>query len=252
MSQKILSIFGMLFVLIGMSACDQTPRRSDKILVVGTSGDNPPFEFFDTQANELQGFSIELMKAIAEKMGKTVEFKDMDFAGLIPAVTGDRIDAAIASLTKTEERLKSVDFSDPYYKASGSLLVNVGSTVKTSKDFAGKKIGVQLGTSYESTLKDLNKESQFEIVSLNKVNEVVQELKNKRIDVAFFDKKAVDNFAKRDKNLMAVPVEEFDAVYAIALKKGSPYREDMNKAIAELEKSGKIEELASKWLKLDR
>lgn len=240
----------MLFVLIGMSACDQTPRRSDKVLVVGISADNPPFEFFNTQANELQGFSIDLMKAVAEKTGKSVEFKDMDFAALIPAVTGGRIDAAISSLTKTEERLKSVDFSEPYYKADGSLLVNAGSAVRTSRDFDGKRIGVQLGTSYESALKELNKENRFEIVSLNKVSEIVQELKNKRIDVAFFDKKAVDNFAKRDKNLVAVPVDEFDAVYAIALKKGSLNREKINKAIEELEKSGKIEELASKWLNL--
>ena len=66
MNQKFLSVLGMFCMLVGISACDQMSRRSDKVIVAGKSGDNPPFEFFDTKVGELEGFSIDLMKAIAE------------------------------------------------------------------------------------------------------------------------------------------------------------------------------------------
>ena len=105
-------------------------QKEEKVLVVGTSADFPPFEYKDPETGEIVGFDIELIKLIAQKIGyDRVEIKDMDFDSLIPALQAGQIDVAIAGMTITEKRKQQVDFSIPYWSADQAVVVRKGSRI---------------------------------------------------------------------------------------------------------------------------
>jgi len=106
-----------------------------------------PFEFED-DSNELTGFDVELVNAMAEEMNLETEFKTTPFDTIIPALTAGNCDVIVSATTITEERSEQVLFSDPYFDADQSLMVTTANegTYKTLDDLAGKTIGVQAGT----------------------------------------------------------------------------------------------------------
>ena len=219
-----------------VGACDNRESSKDK-LVLGTSSDNPPYEFFSSEENKVTGFDVELAELIAKELNKDLEVKDMDFNTLIPAVSAGRIDVAMASITPSNERKKSVAFSDIYHRTKAAMIVKKDGGIKSTKDFKRKKIGVQMGTTHESFLKEVYENTRdFEIIPRNKTNELMQELKNGRIDVAIMGTRPASEYAKSDDELEAIVIESSIVSYAIALKKDSPAVKEINKAIEHLRK----------------
>ena len=105
----------------------------------GTDATYPPFEF--QKDGKYVGIDIDLMNAIAAEEGFEVEIKPMDFKGIIPAITANQLDGAIASISITDERKKVVDFSDPYYQAGLSLIVNEDNNdIKSPQDLKAKSL----------------------------------------------------------------------------------------------------------------
>ncbi|WP_396034803.1 transporter substrate-binding domain-containing protein, partial [Candidatus Cyanaurora vandensis] len=117
-----------------------------KTLRVATEPAFPPFESQGAKG-ELEGFSIDLMYAIGKAAGFQVEFRSLPFDGIIPGLQAGTVDAAISSLTITPERAKTVDFSEPYFKAGLAIAVRAEDRTITSLDsLKGKTIAVQIGT----------------------------------------------------------------------------------------------------------
>jgi ABC-type amino acid transport substrate-binding protein len=106
-------------------------KQAGKI-VIGTSADYPPFEFVDESGN-MVGFDIDLANEIGKRMGVEVEIVDMPFDSLIASVQEGKIDISIAAFNYTEERDKTVDFSDAYYYAEDGFLVVEGFSGEISK-----------------------------------------------------------------------------------------------------------------------
>ena len=98
---------------IAMTALAATSVNAATILV-GTDAGYAPYEFNDPQTNEIVGFDIDLIKAIAKATGNEAKIQNMQFAGIIPALQSNMIDVAAAGMTITPERQKQVTFSDPY------------------------------------------------------------------------------------------------------------------------------------------
>jgi len=120
-------------------------KQEQKVLKVGTNATFPPFEMQEN--NEFTGFDMDLIRAIGEEQGYKVEINHMDFKALIPALGNKKIDAAIAGMSITEERLKSVDFTKAYFNAGLIIAVaNNNETIKTTEDLKGKKLAAQNGT----------------------------------------------------------------------------------------------------------
>ena len=107
-------------LLIG--ACIGTTAIGAELLV-GTDAGFAPFEFKDEKTNEIVGFDMDLIKAIAAVNGDTVKIQNMQFAGLIPAIQGNMIDVAAAGMTITPARQKQVHFTDSYYEVGLVLAV---------------------------------------------------------------------------------------------------------------------------------
>ena len=137
-----------LAVLLG-SALFATACGGSDALVVCTDAPYPPMEM--EIDGEFTGFDIELMRAIAEELGRDLEVNNIGFdpitSGL--AMESGECDIAAASITITPERAENINFSDPYFTADQSLLVAAGSGLTTLADFAGRNLGVQTGTTGE-------------------------------------------------------------------------------------------------------
>ena len=120
-------------------------KQSGKV-VIGTEGEFPPFNFFD-EKNNLVGFDIDIGNALAEKMGLKPEWKAQPFDTLLIALNQGRFDYVVASHTITPERAKAVDFTKPYY-CTGNVIVSKPGGPKTPEELKGKKVAVQVGTTY--------------------------------------------------------------------------------------------------------
>ena len=106
------------------------------------------------QDGKRTGFDIELVEALAGAMGKKVEWIDIDFKGLIPALQAGRADIAVSAIYITPERSRVVDFTDPYYAGGLVVLTKKDGPIKTLKDMDGRKVSVQVGTKSVNYLKE--------------------------------------------------------------------------------------------------
>ena len=128
-----------------------TVHAQDALRVV-TDATFPPMEF--VKDGKRTGFDIELVEALAVAMGRKVEWIDIDFKGLIPALISKRADLAMSAIYITDERRKVVDFSDSYFAGGLVVLTTRAGPIKALKDLDGKKVTVQVGTKSVGYLKD--------------------------------------------------------------------------------------------------
>lgn len=113
---------------------------------IGTEGAYPPFNFVDNNG-ELQGFDIDIAKALCENMGAQCTFVKQDWDGIIPALLGQKFDAIVASMSITPERQEAVDFTDKYYTNKLQFIGKTGMAFDPSAEaLKGKAIGAQRAT----------------------------------------------------------------------------------------------------------
>ncbi len=240
------ALFSALLTLSVVTACNSSGSNANA-LTMATSADYPPYEFIDSSSGkeEIIGFDVDIAKYIAEKNGKTLQINNIDFNGLIPVLQAKRADFVMAGMTPTEERKKSVDFSDIYYEAKNTIVTKKGANLKTADSLKGKKVGVQLGSIQEGIAKKM---PGITLQPLNRINEMVQEIKAGRIDAAIIEDTVAKGFiaANPDLEFNVIPNTEA-AGSAIAFPKSSPLPAEFNPVLAEMKSSGKLEELVKKW-----
>lgn len=218
-----------------------------KKLVMATSADYPPYEFVNSSSGsqEIQGFDVDIAKYITSKLGYDLEIQNVDFNGLIPALQSKRADFVMAGMTPTDERKKSVDFSDIYYEAKNTIVTKKGSNFTTADSLNGKTVGVQLGSTQEQAAKDIKGAN---IKPLNRINEMIQELKAGRVDALVMEDTVAKGYTASNPDLeFNVIPNQGEAGSAIAFPKGSPLASEFNKVLDEMKQQGKVEELVTKW-----
>ena len=207
-----------------------------KPLKMYTEATFPPYEFLRGQ--EVVGLDVEIVRAIAEHVGRPLQVTSIDFDAVIPAVISGKADIAAAGITITEDRKQNVDFSDPYIK-TGIVVV-----YKKTRPFAGVgslkgvKIGVQSGTTSETFVLD---ELKQEPERFRSPAEAVAALKVDRCAFVIADIDPATNCVKGDDTLGLsdfITSEE----YAVAIAKGQPeLLKAINETIVNLKASGKID-----------
>jgi polar amino acid transport system substrate-binding protein len=120
MKKLFLTLMAMIAIVL-LAACG----RDESVLRVGMDLRYPPFETVST-SNDPEGISVEIALAFGEFLGREVEIVNTEFSALIPALQAGEIDIVIASMSITEARKTSVDFSDPYFYFKIITLVNQG------------------------------------------------------------------------------------------------------------------------------
>lgn len=258
-SVKLLLVLSLLLITL-LAACgtseDNKAGSGDsegkEILVMGTSADYPPYEYIDTaKGEEIIGFDVDIANYIADQLGFELQIKDMDFGGLVPALTNERVDFVLAGMTPTEERLENVDFSEIYYVAQQMIVTKEGNEITSLEDLKGKKLGVQLGSIQVDLANDIAEEvGDVEVLERNKITDLIQELKANRIDAAVIEDKVAEGHLNANSDLTAfVIVEEGEAGSAIAFPKGSELKDQFNEVLQEMFDNGKMEELIEKWFR---
>ena len=244
---------GASLMLFACSEVDNPPTVSSEqastgggeTLVVATEPAFPPFEY-QGEGGKLIGFDIELMNAIGEQAGLTIRYESLPFDGIIPALQAETVDAAISAMTIKQERLETVDFSRPYFKAGLAIAINETSDITSLADLEGKKIAVQIGTTGANKAAEIPgaKISIFDSAPL-----ALQELAIGNADAVINDAPAtLEAIAKG--NIPGVKVvgelltEEF---YGIALPKDSENLAIINGALAALIEDGSYAEIYQKW-----
>ena len=225
----------------------QEIKESGK-LVMGTSADYPPYEWhlIKDGKDEIIGFDIDIAQAIADELGVELEVKDMDFDGLIPALTTGKIDIIIAGMNATEERKQSVDFTDVYYTQTDIVVIRKEDADKfTSEDsLKTAALATQKATVQETYL--LETFPDAEIQSVPKWNTAIMSLTTGKVDAVMMVDTVAKQFIAQNDDLM---VANFDinstpnaAAIAVA-KNGGDFLETVNNIVNEMKESGKIEEL---------
>lgn len=194
-------------------------------LVVGLSADYPPYEFHQTikGKDQVVGFDISIAKKIASDMGVSLDIKEMGFDSLLGALKTGKIDLIISGMSPTPERLKEVDFSNPYMTVEQKVVIrkNDVDKFKTTQDFNGKKVGAQKQTTQEELAQ--NELSGSSVVSLQKVPDLILNLKSNKIDGVVLEGPVADAYVSQDKALRISDISfvNGEKETAIAMQKGA-------------------------------
>ena len=153
--KKLSMMILLVTAVLSVSVTTWAGVLDNDVIKVGTESTYPPYEFRD-ENNNLKGFDIEMMEAIAEKIGKKIEWVDMPFDSLIPALLSKKIDIIAAGLSATEERAKKVSFSTPYEISLSTFIVKADrNSIKSIEDLKGKVVTAQLGTVQDAYAKTI-------------------------------------------------------------------------------------------------
>lgn len=212
-----------------------------------------PFESLsvDSQGKtEYVGFDIDVVKAMAKDLGFTYTIDNMDFNGLVGALQSGRDDFVISGISPTEERKKTVDFTDSYFTCKTAVIEKKGGKITDAAGLKGRKIAASFGTEYETFAKSAG----ATVSSMDSSTLVMQELLSGRVDGAILDASQAAVQVKQNTGLEyhVLPASELGSsvsdTFAIACPKGSPLVATFNTELKKLQDNGTINKLITKWM----
>lgn len=213
--------------------------KDDGSLRMVTEATFPPYEFL--RGREVVGVDVEVCRAIAERLGKPLQIVNVDFDAVIAAVVSGKADLAAAGLTVTEDRKRSVDFSEPYLTTGIVIIYQKDKPVLSGAACKGKRVGVQGGTtSDEYVVNELHEEPE----RFRSDAEAVVALKGGRCDVVICDQILARNCIRGMPELALSDLITTES-YAIAVRKGRPdLLAAVNATLRELKSDGRLD----RWL----
>lgn len=217
----------------------------EKILKMATNSTFPPYEYI--KDGKIVGIDVEIAESLAKKLGYKLEIMDMEFNTIISSVESGKANIALAGMTITDERKKSVNFSTPYAKSVQVVIVKKDSPIKSLDELKGNKAGTQLGTTGDIYAKDDFGE-EF-VQSFDKYSDAVLALMSNKIDFVLVDEMTGKAMIKNNGDLKIIETPYADEEYAIAVTKDDPkLLEDINGALFELKKEGELDNILSKYI----
>ena len=249
--KKTVSVILILVMVLALAACGsgKPAANESKTLVMGTSADYAPFEFmYPNEKGDLVfgGIDVDVAKYIAEYNKMELKIENMGFDYLLASLQKGDFDIVIAAMEVSEERLNSADFSDPYYTDYPPMVLVKAANASqyTSVDsFAGKSVGAQTATTQEGIVN--NDLTGAVLVSLQNVNDLVNQLVNDKLDAVVLDGAVALQFAASNSDLVVAEVDLGEAYpYCVAVAKGDPkgLLPGINAAIADMIKNDKVTE----------
>lgn len=216
-------------------------------LVMGTSADYPPYEFHAKLdgKDQIVGMDVSIAEKIAKNLGVKLVIRDMDYDSLLSALEAKKVDLVISGMNPTDERRKSVDFSDIYYQGGQFIIIRKEDKgiYKQKSDFSGKTLGVQKGTMQETVAKE--QIDNVTMMGLTKIPDLVLALNTKKIDGIVLEEPSALAYISNDKNLAYIDgkfeLDENEQGSAIAFRKGSTALvSEVDKTISEIKEKDLI------------
>ena len=223
-------------------------------IVIASDATFPPMEMVDTSKN-IVGLDVDLMNAAAKAGGFTVEFKNTAWDGIFAGLENGKYDAVMSSVTITDERKKTMDFTMPYYNAGQILTVRADTNgVAMIADLKGKTVGAQIGTTGAFEIDKVKDANQIKEKTYDEIGLAFEDLMNGRIDGVVVDTPTAASYAlQNDKykgKLKTVGAPLTEEYYGVAVKKGNQKVLDLlNAGLKKVMDSGANKAIEDKWLK---
>lgn len=238
-------LVGLVAAFFGCSGGDDRDSR----LVVGMELAYPPFEMTDEQGQP-SGISVELAEALGAYLDREVVIQNIPFDGLIPALRTGRVDVVISSMTATEERARSIDFSEPYLHTGLCLLVGLDSGIAGIEELnqPGRVVAVKRGTTAHIYAREHLTEP--EVLVFDREGAAVLEVVQGKVDGFIYDQMSIYRHWQRNQETTAAILEPFQReAWAVGVAKGRPELvEQVNEFLAEFRARGGFDELGDRYL----
>ncbi len=216
------------------------------VLTVVGSGGYPPFNFYNEQ-DEVVGFDVDTGLAIAQELGVILNYETSAWDGLIDGLKSGHYDAILGSMAITEDRLKEVSFTVPYYYSGAQLIVRVDAGISNPMDMLGKDIAVATGTTFADDVISLGGNPVF----YEDDNQTLAELLAGRVDGVITDRlvaiQGMKSMIGGDQLMMVGDLLRTEQMALAVRKTDEELLEKLNEIINELHWSGRMIEISQKW-----
>ncbi|MGN1350377.1 MAG: transporter substrate-binding domain-containing protein [Anaerovoracaceae bacterium] len=259
--KKVMAVAMALVMVFAFAACGGTSAQGSAaegsgtdtvVYKVGTEPTFPPFDTTDDAGN-IVGFDMDLVTAIGEDQGFEVEFVNLQFDSLIPALQSGQIDLIAAGMNcEDEERQEQVDFGTPYYDSGLVVAVKADNTTINSVDdlTPDMKVAAQIGTTGADKATALADEGKIaEAVILNGLDTAMMQLINGDVAAVINDQPVTKAYIAKQPDQIKIVGDVMNAEsYAIAVQKGNTeLLEKINTGMQNLQDNGKFDEIFAKW-----
>ena len=240
-----------------MSGCgaakNDSSKSSDgnKKYIIACDSKYAPFSFEEN--GKYKGIDVELLDAIAKEEKIEYELKPMDFDGIIPGLTSNQLDGAIAGMSITDERKKSLDFSDGYFVSGLSLVVNKDNTeINGENDLNGKSASIKKGTAGTKFAEDNESKYKLKLNYFDDSPSMFQAVENKNCDFLLEDYPVIAYKIKVDPNSkLKIAGEKLTNVdYGFAVKKGenADLLKKFNEGLKKLKENGEYDKIVNQYI----
>ena len=225
--------------------------KSRGTLRIGMEGTYPPFNYKNDKG-ELDGFDVDIAKALATKLGVKPEFTTTEWSGILAGLQAGKFDVIVNQVAATDKRRETFDFSEPYVISYPQLIIRTNETRKldTPADLKGKKIGVGQGSNYADLAKSIE---GAEVRTYPGAPEYLQDLATGRIDVAINDSLLIPYLREKTKLPVkaGAPIGKPES-NAIPFRKGNPkFKQAIDKALDDMKVDGTYAKISTRWFERD-
>jgi polar amino acid transport system substrate-binding protein len=247
------SVWLLRILIVMLASVTRADDAANPKLVIGMELNYPPFEMTDASGTPT-GVGVDLARALCAYLHRPIDIQNMPFEGLIPALKTGRIDLIISSMTATDERRKSIDFSDPYLSTGLSILVKKGSPIQSIADVdkPGVIVVVKTGTTAADYVRDHFHNAQM--LPLQQDTACALEVVQGRADAFLYDQMSIYQFAKKNPDTtrgLLVPFQK--EWWAIGIRKGNvDLEKKVNAFLADFKAKKGFDTLGDKYLKEDK
>lgn len=219
-----------------------------KTVKVGCSATFVPFESIEMAADGSKtyvGMNIDIVKAIVEKNGGSVEFVDMPFKSLMAAIQAGQIDFCSGGMAPTEEREKTLDFSEIFFYPRNAIVYRAEDDYPDLDSLQGKTVAYVFGTNYQQVAESI---PDVNAVGIQGSPACIEEVKSKRADACIIDGAGASEFLKNNDTLKMSLLDKTDDCFAIGFPKESPYYETFNNTLKEMMSDGELDKIIAEHL----
>jgi polar amino acid transport system substrate-binding protein len=230
------------------------PATAQDKIVIGTEAAYKPFAWV-LPSGELTGFDIDIAKALCTAMAAECEIVNQSYDGLIPALRANKIDAIIASMTITDDRLKAIDFAGPYYTVPAMFIAAKDSGIEVSEEgLDGKYVGVQRGSTMANYIEEKFPGASMQLYDTSDAANL--DLASGRVDVVFADSAVLNEFLQTPDGaafaMIGEPVEDPEILgtgAGIGIRKGeAELKQKFDDALKAIIASGEYKTINDKYI----
>ena len=218
-------------------------------LIVGVSDTTPPFSFKKPDESKVTGYDLDLVHAVAKRLGVTVETVSLSSAQRVPMLNEDKVDFVATSMTRTPARLKDIDFSHIYFVTPHAVIVKKSSGITSVRQLAGKKAASAATSTAGENLKEAVPE--VNLVYVRDYSIAFAALKDGSVDAFPTDETVLRAIVQQDgkpDDYVFLPDFQKSRNVGFALKKGEPrFKDAVNKALLDVETSGEAAKIFEAW-----